>query len=257
MNRLIKQLMQKFTPDIEEPDTTNFDNYEDAFINHEEVSSQHNNINRPLETAGLLKKVKKRLYEALLHYFPDPSGDEWLSALLDPRSKSLDFLDSYDKLEAEQYLRKVFKILKDQEESECEKETRDEYQMETSDDPIDETPINPIYVPSLLKSLEKPEVVADDEVGDYLKLPEIYYKNDPFAWWKDHANKLPTLATLARIYLPVPAASTASECLFSDAGYLLAAKRNSMKPELFKRMMFLKRNYNQFESVHPPFQAKI
>jgi len=45
MNRLIKQLMQKFTPDIEEPDTTNFDNYEDAFINHEEVSSQHNNIN--------------------------------------------------------------------------------------------------------------------------------------------------------------------------------------------------------------------
>ena len=82
----------------------------------------------------------------------------------------------------EQYFREVFKILKDQEESECEKETGDEYQMETSDDLIDETPINPIYVPSLLKSLEKPEVVADDEVGDYLKLPEIYYKNDPFAW---------------------------------------------------------------------------
>jgi hypothetical protein len=45
-----------------------------------------------------------------------------------------------------------------------------------------------------------------------------------------------------KIVLAVSATSTASERLFFDAGNLLTNKRTRMKPQLFKRIMFLKRN---------------
>jgi hAT family C-terminal dimerisation region len=55
---------------------------------------------------------------------------------------------------------------------------------------------------------------------------------------------------LARIYLAVPATSTPSERLFSDAGNLLTAKRSRMNAELFKRIMFLKRNMSKINDVN-------
>jgi hypothetical protein len=50
------------------------------------------------------------------------------------------------------------------------------------------------------------------------------------------------------------AVSTPSERLFSDAGNLLTVKRTRMKPELFSRVMFLKRNSPHFANIHPPAQ---
>jgi hypothetical protein len=55
---------------------------------------------------------------------------------------------------------------------------------------------------------------------------------------------------MARIYLAAPATSTLSERLFSDAGNLLSAKRNRLDPELFKYMIFLKRNASKVDSIH-------
>ena len=56
---------------------------------------------------------------------------------------------------------------------------------------------------------------------------------------------------MARIYLATPATSTPSERLFSDAGNLLTAKRTRMNSELFKRIMFLKRNSSKVNSIYP------
>ena len=55
---------------------------------------------------------------------------------------------------------------------------------------------------------------------------------------------------MARIYLAIPAASTSSERLFSDAGNLLSAKRSRMNSELFQRIMFLKRNAIKVNSIY-------
>jgi len=58
------------------------------------------------------------------------------------------------------------------------------------------------------------------------------------------------LTKIARIYLAAPATSTPSERLFSDAGNLLSEKRTRMDSELFKRIMFLKRNASKVDSIY-------
>ena len=64
--------------------------------------------------------------------------------------------------------------------------------------------------------------------------------------------------------LSIRAASTPSERLFSEAGNLLTIKRTRIKPDLFSRIIFLKRNSHHFASIHPlaqlpqlPQQASI
>ena len=112
--------------------------------------------------------------------------------------------------------------------------------------------INLLYTPCLLKALEKEELLAINEVDEYMKLSEISLKKDPLAWWDLHSKKFPILSKLARIFLAIPATSTPSERLFSDAGNLMSFKRMRISPELFNRMMFLKRNIDQYQSIHPP-----
>ena len=89
---------------------------------------------------------------------------------------------------------------------------------------------------------------------EYLALEEIPFENDPYAWWKE---KFPVLSQLSRKILGIRVASTPSERLFSDAGNLLTVKRTRMKPELFSRVMFLKRNGHHFASIHPPARQAI
>ncbi|CAG8839523.1 14453_t:CDS:1, partial [Cetraspora pellucida] len=81
--------------------------------------------------------------------------------------------------------------------------------------------------------------------------PEISLKKDPLVWWDLHSKKFPVLSKLARIYLAVPATFNPSERLFSDAGNLMTSKRTHISPELFKRMLFLKRNIDQYQNIHP------
>ena len=114
------------------------------------------------------------------------------------------------------------------------------------------TTVNLLYVPSLLKSLDKEEV-SQDEVEEYLDLSQIGINNDPLVWWNLHSKKFPILSKLSRVYLAVAATLTPSERLFNDAGNLLTNKRTRTLPKLFKRMIFLKRNINNLKLIHPPY----
>ena len=60
------------------------------------------------------------------------------------------------------------------------------------------------------------------------------------------------LSILAHKYLPIPAVSTASERMFSDAGNLMGPKRTRMNPELFNRIIFLKRNFKILSLIYSP-----
>lgn len=248
--RLIQRLKQRFRLNRIINDELNFEDDDDVFDNddvdfeNQEDNNQHN-INTPVDTTNLLNTVKKNMYQALCYYFSTPSIEKLLSALLDPRCKKLEDIDTSIRLDVENKLRELYKEL----------ETEKEDQIQDDNDNVNNNSnitVNLFYVPSLLKSLDE-EDVAQDEVQEYLDLPQIGINNDPLVWWKLHSKKFPILSELSKIYLGIPATSTPSERLFSDAGNLLTNKRTRILPELFKRMIFLKRNINNLGSIHPPY----
>jgi hAT family C-terminal dimerisation region len=187
------------------------------------------------------------MYQALCHYFPIPPSEKLLSALLDPRCKKLDDFDHSTYLDVKNKLCELYK-----EKKILENERKEKQNQNQENDEYSNTVVNLLYTPSLLKSLDKEEV-AQNEMEEYLDLAQIGLNNNPLEWWKSHSVKFPILSEISKIYLAVPATSTPSERLFSDAGNLLTSKRTRMLPELFKRMIFLKKNISKFESIHPTF----
>ncbi len=187
------------------------------------------------------------MYKALCYYYPIPSSEQLLLALLNSHYKKLEFVDFSTRLNVENKLRELYEEKKALED---EGEERENQIQENDIDEYSNVLVNLLYTPFLLKSLDKEEVVQD-KVEEYLNLSQIRIKKDSLAWWDLHSTKFPILSELLKVYLAVSATFTPSEWLFSDAGNLIAVKRTRLLPELFKQMIFLKRNINRFESIHP------
>jgi hypothetical protein len=159
-----------------------------------------------------------------------------ISALLDPRIKSLTFIDDEEvRNEAKKLLENKYNQLKNN----------------SSLTTIHQTSTN-LSTSSLFSIFEQNSSQHDNEVTVYLSLPKLDIRFDPFTWWRDHKERFLILSKLARIYLPIPATSTPSERLFSCAGNLLIAKRTRLNPELFNRIIFLKKNASFVNNIHPP-----
>lgn len=213
----------------------------------EETNSKNNNqrqnkidLNKPLETEDMLKKVKESLYNAICYYWKFLPEDYLISTILDPRIKYMGVRSNEEEILREKY---------------------EEYKEDFLPTPIASRPTSPtlsettfstiIYKPTLFAIFEQDQPRVADEVTEYLKEDKIPFNHNPFEWWMSKKSKYPILAKMARIYLATPATSTPSERLFSDAGNLLTAKRTRMNPELFKRIMFLKRNISKVNNIHP------
>ena len=199
-------------------------------------------LDKPLETKDLLDKVKRDLYNAMCLYWEVLSEDYKLSTILDPRIKSMN-----NKTEEEEILCKKYEEYKEN----CQQTPSESRVSSPTPSELSLTTLNPIYQPRLFSIFEQDEPRASNEVDEYLKEDKISFGQCPFNWWLNKKNKYPILAKMARIHLAIPATSTPSERLFSDAGNLLSAKRSRINPELFQRIMFLKRNaikvnYNMF-----------
>ena len=92
-----------------------------------------------------------------------------------------------------------------------------------------------------------------NEVDAYLSLQAPKLNYDPLDWWKDNLKRFSLLSWIAHKYLLILATSVSSERLFSDAGNILTAKRSKMCPNLFKKLVFLKRNGKHLNSIHGEF----
>lgn len=219
----------------------NVDEQEDAFENDEENqnSTSNFNINEPVLTFGIFDEVKSKLYSNMKKYYPTLTTEPLIPSILDPRFKSLDFAPEEQKFKTEQYLRELFA------------EQQKENQKEVSNTSNISSTSRPKRKKTLMERLTKDNIVAFNEVNEYLQLSEIPLTSDPLLWWNEKKDKFPILSNLAQKYLAVSATSTASERLFSDAGNLLTNKRTRMNPKLFKQIMFLKRNAFNFETIHP------
>lgn len=213
----------------------------------EEINNKNNNqkqnkidLNKPLETENMLKKVKENLYNAICYYWTFLPEDYLISTILDPRIKYMD--------------------IRSNEEEEILREKYEEYKENYLPTPITSRPPSPtllettfstnIYKPTLFAIFEQDQPRVIDEVTEYLKEDKIPFSHNPFEWWMSKKSKYPILAKMARIYLATPATSTPSERLFSDAGNILTSKRSRMNSELFKRIMFLKRNESKVNNIY-------
>ncbi len=214
---------------------------------NDEITNRNNDINQenqnqidlnqPFDTKDVLDKVKKNLYDAMCFYWRFLPEDYLLSTILDPRIKNLN-----EKVVEEEMLRKKY----------------DEYKEDYSPTPIVSRASSPtlfetsttIYEPRLFEIFKQDIPQSPDEVTEYLKEDKIKFDQNPFEWWANKKSKYPILSRMARIYLAVPATSTPSERLFSDARNLLTSKRSKINSELFKRMIFLKRNSSKIFKIN-------
>ena len=185
----------------------------------------------------MLNKIKSALYMSINHYWKDLSKpDVLISSLLDLRMKELSFVTSEKCNDTKNLLHEKY----------------NEMQNSTIQPTIQSTK-SPVKKKkhTILASLKKSSNVRSyNEINEYFQLEEIDFENNPFTWWCEREEKFPILSLLAKKYLSVYACSTASERLFSDAGNLLTEKRTRISPDLFKRLIFLKRNFKHLDSIH-------
>ncbi|KAK4018948.1 hypothetical protein OUZ56_000983 [Daphnia magna] len=73
----------------------------------------------------------------------------------------------------------------------------------------------------------------------------------PLGYWKVNAHRFPLLALIARELFGVPASGGEIERVFSTATDIATAKRNRIKPPLFAKMLFIKRNMKLMSPVTP------
>ena len=221
----------------------NFDDDEDI----SNITKKSVSIKNPLDTTGVLEKVKQNIYNALIYYWDIPSNLGLMAALLDPRYKNLDFLEIDD--EKEQIIQKL----------------RNEIgEVEVPGPEILDNPAPSQDIDSSIRSQKEyrqrrqkkikkavTNVVISDEVTNYLSLPLALETEDPLNWWKIRSQNFPKLAKFARKYLAIPATSVSSERLFSDAGNLISAKRTNLDTKLVGQMLFLKRNIKTMQVFAP------
>ena len=194
-------------------------------------------LKNPVNTRGMLNKIKSALYISINYYWKNlTKSDALLASLLDSRMKDLSFVLPDKCNDTKDLLREKY--------NEIQSSTLQPIQSMKS--PVKKKKL------TILAGLKKAPIRSCDEIAEYLQLEEIDLENNPFIWWHDREEKFPILSLLAKKYLSVYACSTASERLFSDAGNLLTVKRTRISPNLFKNLIFLKRNAKHLNSIHKP-----
>ena len=89
-----------------------------------------------------------------------------------------------------------------------------------------------------------------DQLTSYINAPVPKPKEGSYAltsqemlqWWKQHESALPKLSALAKRYLGIQASSSASERVFSVAGYVMRERRSKLSPQLAADLVFLNGN---------------
>ena len=222
--------------DFTEPNTAfdddvEYEDSEDGDIANNQSKQRKIKINTPQDCKNLILKVKSALYESITHYWNIPADYGLIATLLDPRCKSLSFISPELHSDIHLKLRSIYNEMK-LEYSEQEKDCHEEY-----------------LTNSLLASMFSRRYERGDEITEYLRIEEIGFSECPFNWWSKNENRFPILSKMARKYLAIPATSTPSERLFSDAGNLMTVRRTSLSPSTFEHLLFLKRNWDLVGSI--------
>jgi hypothetical protein len=206
VNIVLTTLDREFDEDVEYVDSP-----EDE-IGTRNPKERKTYIETPQDCKDLEKNVKIALYKAMNHYWNVPNDYAMIGAILDPRCEELRFASNRLRVQTQKELRSIYENYLDQEDDDCNNKGNDQ-----------------IYDNSLLTSMFMQNTKESDEAADYLAIPQIRFNDCPLEWWKMNEKRFPILSILAKVYLCIPATSTPSERLFSNASNLMTVKRTTGK----------------------------
>ena len=154
-----------------------------------------------------------------------------ITILLDLRCKSLNFIFSLQIIRTKALLKEIY---------EEEKKIHEENEIVVNNQQRRKSPGN-----SLLRNIFANRYRREerDEFEEYIVIEDIGFDAYPFKWWASQESRFPTLSCLAKKYLAIPATSTSSERLFSDAGNIMTVKCANLLPSTFEHLVFCKRNW--------------
>lgn len=188
----------------------------------------------PKQTIGVnlknnvLEEIKKRLLQT------ENVNTLAVATLLDPRFKNIHFQDA---LACSRAIRSIKELISDI-------ETNENDQL-TETRPVEEETVD-IWQDHYKLVNEKNNILSDQrdtsmplELQIYLKTPVANLKQNPLHLWKVLESTCPNLKKISLKYLCCTATSTASERLFSKAGYLLYQQRNRLKGKHLSKLIFL------------------
>ena len=156
-----------------------------------------------------------------------------IGALVDPRFKQLKFIDDEikDAIKEEVIQRMGPKNHGDSDNAE---ESASKRQKITALDYL----LGPEDVLSIL--------TPSQELEAYLAESPSPQSVSPQSWWESNYARFPLLSEVARSILTVPATSTPSERVFSNAGNTVTQQRSSLKPSNGNSIIFLNKNRDLF-----------
>ena len=88
--------------------------------------------------------------------------------------------------------------------------------------------------------LEQNAVSFDNEWNAYLVEPVINRTDCPLRWWNANKSRFPKLAMRAQGILAIPATTVPSERHWLDSDNLFTARRDSLAPETYRELVFLR-----------------
>ena len=83
---------------------------------------------------------------------------------------------------------------------------------------------------------------SSDELEHIQKEPALDPDSNVLDWWKNNAERFPSISRLARQLLCIPASSVPSERVFSVSGNIVTKKRANLKPDNVNMLVFLNKN---------------
>ena len=212
-----------------------------------------------------IREVKDKIRTNMMKRFHvDENGDPddnilseiyAVSALLDPRSKSLKFMSSNKREKIQDHLVAILEQNRQIEQSGAVVHTNtDSEPISIKIEDIEE------HVPAAKKRLIdclSPDVV-DLTVGDQSTtierelegyITEPVHVTDPLAWWKVNHTRFPNIAQVARRYLCIPATEVPSERSFSAASGTVTKRRATLDPDTVDQLTFVHKNYVFVERI--------
>lgn len=86
-------------------------------------------------------------------------------------------------------------------------------------------------------------IEVSSEVKDYMSMPSVPLDTDPLQWWRQHKQRFPVLARVARRFLCIPASSAPAERVWSTAGNTITEKRARLSDQSVENIILCHENF--------------